>query len=180
MFVSLAVVVVAPLSPDGRELTHANTIRATLERRHEVATIELTDVTPMSRSERLAYETPSPILDLTVAAHAEVISMAEVLVFVFPVRWWTPPPAMTAWLERVFVPGVAFVLHGGRVRPNLGRLRAIAGVVTHSRPDAAAAVGDGARRMVLRTLRLNAPGRVRTAWFVDPERTALERGMRSL
>ena len=74
------------------------------------------------------------------------------------------------WIERTFVPTVAFVLDArNRVRPNLRTLRAIAGVTTHAHPDVIADGGDGARRMLLRTLRLNAPRRVRTEWLLDPD-----------
>lgn len=168
----LALVVVAPLSPDGRELEHAQTVRHALREQRIVETIDVVkeDVTPaMSRTERLRYESGDPIVDPGIAVHADLVTRAEVIVFVFPTRWWSPPPVLKAWLERTFVPDVAFVLDArNRVRPNLRNLRAVAGVTTHEHPEVIADGGDGARRMLLRSLRLNAPRRVRTEWLIDP------------
>lgn len=165
--------VIAPLSPDGRELQHAQAVRRALADRCIVETIDLVAegvTSAMSRTERLRYETPEPIVDAGLAVHADMVSRAGVLVFVFPTPWWTPPAIVQAWIERVFVPGVAFVLdRNNRVRPALGELRAVAGVTTHQRPEVIAQGGDGARRMLVRTLRLNAPRRVRTEWLVDPD-----------
>ena len=50
--------------------------------------------------------------------HARLVQWADCLVFVYP-TWWSGLPAMLkGWLERVMVPGVAFVFdeHSGKVR----------------------------------------------------------------
>lgn len=173
----LALVVVAPLSEDGRELAHAHTVRRVLRSRRIVETIDLVSegvVPAMSRTERLLYETSSPIVDPIIEVHAELVARAEMMVFVFPTRWWSPPPVVKAWMERTFVPGVAFVLDSrNRVRPNLRQLRVVAGITTQQHPEAIAEGGDGARRMLLRTMRLNAPRRVRTEWLIDPTETEI-------
>lgn len=169
----LALVVVAPESPDGRETKHAQSVRHALGARSIVETIDLVAegvVPAMSRTERLRYESGDPIVDPMIALHADLVRRAAVIVFVFPTRWWSPPPIMKGWIERTFVPGVAFVLDAhNRIRPNLRSLRAIAGVTTHARPQVIADGGDGARRLLLRSLRLNAPRRVRTEWLLDPD-----------
>lgn len=169
----LALLVVAPLSEDGREVAHARVARRALAARYVVETIDLVaeGVTPaMSRSERIHYESPDPILDPAITAYAELVGRAAIMTFVFPTRWWSPPPILKAWMERVLVPGVAFVLDDRhRVRPNLRNLRAIVGVTTREHPEAIADGGDGARRMLLRTMRLNVPRRVRTEWLVEPD-----------
>lgn len=168
----LALLVVAPLSEDGRELAHAQTVRQVLRSERIVETIDLVSegvVPAMSRTERLLYETEAPIVDPIIEVHAELVARAEFMVFVFPTRWWSPPPVLKAWMERTFVPGVAFVLDSrNHVRPNLRQLRVVAGVTTQQHPQAIAEGGDGARRMLLRTMRLNAPRRVRTEWLIDP------------
>ena len=169
----LALVVVAPLSPDGREIEHAQAVRHALREKRIVETVDLVSegvVPAMSRTERLLYESGDPIVDPGIAVHADLVTRAEVIVFVFPTRWWCPPPELKGWIERTFVPNVAFVLDArNRVRPNLRNLRALAGVTTQAHPDVIADGGDGARRMLLRTLRLNAPRRVRTQWLIDPD-----------
>ena len=170
--------VTAPLSDDGRERSHAAVARRTLSASYVVETVDLVAeaVTPaMSRSERLHYETATPILDPLLETHADLVARAEVMVFVFPTAWWTPPPVLQAWLERTFVPGVAFRLdERNRLRPNLSSLRAIVGITTHRRPGVLADGGDGARRILLRTMRLNAPRRVRTEWLTDPDEAGIE------
>lgn len=175
--VDLALVVVAPLSADGREIEHAQAVRHALGEKRIVETIDLVSegvVPAMSRTERLRYESGEPIADPEIAVHADLVARAEVIVFVFPTRWWCPPPELKAWIERTFVPGVAFVLDGhNRVRPNLRNLRAMAGVTTQANPEVIADGGDGARRMLLRTLRLNAPRRVRTQWLLEPDRAEI-------
>lgn len=176
--------VTAPLSDDGRERFHAAVARRSLSASYVVETIDLVTeaVTPaMSRSERLHYETATPILDPLLETHAEMVARAEVMVFVFPTAWWTPPPVLQAWLERTFVPGVAFRLdERNRLRPNLSSLRAIVGITTRRRPAVLADGGDGARRILLRTMRLNAPRRVRTEWLTDPDETEIEGLVRKL
>lgn len=175
----LALVVMAPLSGDGRERSHAAVARRTLNAGYVVETIDLVTeaVTPaMSRSERVHYETATPILDPLLETHAALVARTKVMVFVFPTEWWTPPPVLQAWLERTFVPGVAFRLdERNRLRPNLSALRAIVGITTHRRPEVLADGGDGARRILLRTMRLNAPRRVRTEWITEPDESGIER-----
>jgi NAD(P)H dehydrogenase (quinone) len=182
--VDLALLVVAPLSSDERELRHAQAARQALAPRHVVETIDVVaeGITPaMSRTERLHYETAAPIVDAHLEIHAGMVRRANVMVFVFPTRWWTPPQVLEAWIERVFVPDVAFVLdERRRVRPHLTELRAVAGVTSHHHPDAIARAGDGARRMLIRTMRLNAPRRVRTEWLVDPAEDEIERKIGAL
>ena len=121
----------------------------------------------MSRTERLAYVTDQPIVDPMVSAHAELVSRAHTLVFVYPTWWWGMPAVMKGWLERVMVAGVAFTLDArtGRFRPGLRRLRRIVGVSTYSasRPTMRL-FNDCGRRVLRRGLRLSAP-RARTKWF---------------
>lgn len=121
----------------------------------------------MSAEEHRAYHGDHPIRDPMVAEHADLATGAEIMVFVYPTVWWGPSPHIKAWLERVLVPGVAFVLdHRNRVRPNLHRLRAIVGVTVHLQPaDELARAGDGGKKILLRALRLNVPHRLRTEWL---------------
>lgn len=179
-----ALVVIAATSSDGAERSHAATAVGVLGRRFRTRSLDLVrlGVTPaMTRAEREAYHSAEPLRDTTIAHHAELVQEASVIVFVFPTEWWTPPPILKAWLERTLVPGVSFVLDGrGRVAPNLDRLRAVAGITRRTRPDAIRAGGDGSRRMLLRTLRLNAPRRVRTAWVTDPTDERIESAMERL
>ena len=163
-----ALLVLGATDPFHQRLAEAATTG--LERRFTVTCLDLVAqgfVMAMSAEERRAYHGNHPILDPQVASHARLVAAAAALVFVFPTRLWTPPPLVKGWLERVLAPGVAFVFDSQhRVRPNLRTVRSIGGITTTTQTAAEVrAGGDGSRTTVLRTLRLNVPGRVRTAWY---------------
>lgn len=88
--------------------------------------------------------------------HVEALGRAEILVFIYP-TWWSGLPAqLKGWLERVMVPGVAFRLDGGRVRPALVHVRRIVTVSTYGSPwSYVKAVNDNGRRTLQRALRLS-------------------------
>jgi putative NADPH-quinone reductase len=87
---------------------------------------------------------------------------------------------LKGWLERVLVPGVAFVLdeQTNRVRPGLGQLRWLIGISTYGSSRRYTWVfGDTGRRVITRGVRLLAPRRGRrTKWIplygVDASRPA--------
>lgn len=43
-----------------------------------------------------------------IASHAAAIGRADTLIFVYPTWWYGLPAMLKGWLDRVFVPGVAF------------------------------------------------------------------------
>lgn len=164
---SRALVIVAAEDTLHREIA-GHAVQA-LAGRHDVTVIDLVDsgfVPWMSRSEREAYHGPNPVLDGVVSSHVDLVLAASVLVFVFPTDWWSPPPILKGWLERVFVPGVAFTFdERGKVRPNLRRVQAIAAVTTSTPRRRRRGGGNGTRRLLLRSLRLNVPHRVGRVWL---------------
>ena len=135
----------------------------------------------MSRADRVAYESEQAVVDAAVAAQAEHVRWAEAIVFVYP-TWWAGLPAMVkGWLDRVLVPGVAFVLdeRTRKVRPTLQHVRVVAGVSTYGSPRVYVGVlGDGGRRTINRALRLVCGRRTRTVWlglYAMDRRTDAER-----
>ena len=167
-----ALVVYAHPSPDS--LTHALYERATAALAgagHEVVGVDLyaEELVPaMSEAERRAYHTDEPILDPTVARHAELVRWADALVFVYPTWWMGLPAILKGWLERVFVPGVAFHLDPvtKRVVSDLGSVRRVVGITTYgSSWRSVRLVHDGGRRTLLRALRMLCGRRCRTAWL---------------
>jgi NAD(P)H dehydrogenase (quinone) len=80
---------------------------------------------------------------------------AEALVVQFPVWAFGAPAMLKGFLERILMPGVAFdISDPARVRPLLGNIRTLAGVVTYGRPRwMALYVGDPPRKLVTRYLR---------------------------
>jgi len=93
-----------------------------------------------------------------IAPYVERLRRAEALVVQFPTWSFGPPAILKGFFDRVFVPGVAFDIGDpAAVRPLLGHLRRLVGVVTYGRPRLHARwVGDPPRRIVTRYLR----------WFV--------------
>ncbi len=92
--------------------------------------------------------------------HVERLQAAEALVVQFPTWCFGPPAMLKGFFDRLFLPGVAFDLsEPERVRPLLGNIGKIAGVVTYGRPRLAAwYMGDPPRRLVTRYVR----------WFARP------------
>jgi len=71
-------------------------------------------------------------------------------------------------LERVMVPGVAFVLdpRTSKVRPGLQQMRHLVGISTYGSPRSyVRLINDNGRRTITRALRLSCGLRVRSAWL---------------
>jgi NAD(P)H dehydrogenase (quinone) len=84
---------------------------------------------------------------------------ADALVVQFPVWCFGMPAMLKGFLDRMIMPGVAFdISDPTRVKPMLGNIRRVAGIVTYGRPRwTAIAMGDPPRKVVRRYLR----------WFAD-------------
>ena len=65
----------------------------------------------LSRQERLDDHAPDRNTR-NVADHVAAIRWAEALVFVYPTWWYGLPAILKGWLDRVWVPEVAFTLPG--------------------------------------------------------------------
>ena len=127
---------------------------------HEVTRVELVTeafAPAMSGAERDAYHDDENIVSEEVRRSANLVAEADALLFCYPTTTFTIPQILKAWLERVLLPGVAFVFDSaGRVSPGMTHIKRI-GVVT-TRPHgrlAMARARDGGRATILRALRLN-------------------------
>ncbi|MDA3888358.1 MAG: NAD(P)H-dependent oxidoreductase [Allgaiera sp.] len=107
----------------------------------------------LSEAERRGYHD----LDTNVrpvAQHVERLLAAHALVLVFPVWNMGYPAILKGYFDRVFLPGVSFVLKGGTVRPNLTHIRKVAACVTYGGARMRTLLaGDPPRKVVTRTLR---------------------------
>lgn len=86
--------------------------------------------------------------------YVERLQRAEALAVQFPAWCFGPPAMLKGFLDRVLMPGVAFDLSDpARVRPLLGHLRSVTGLVTYGRDRLTAFwMGDPPRRLVTRYL----------------------------
>ena len=167
-----ALVVYAHPSPDS--LTHALYEAATAALAaagHEVVGLDLyaEELAPaMSEAERRAYHSDQPIIDPTVARHAELVRWADTLVFVYPTWWMGLPAILKGWLERVLVPGVAFHLDPAtnRVVSDLGASDgSSASRPTDRRGRRSASCTTAAGGRCCAALRMLCGRRCRTAWL---------------
>ena len=107
----------------------------------------------LSRAEREAYHDLATNVR-PVAQHVERLLAAQALVLVFPVWNMGYPAILKGYFDRVFLPGVSFVLKGGTVRPNLTHIRKVAACVTYGGARMRTLLaGDPPRKVVTRTLR---------------------------
>lgn len=139
------------------------TTREALERRgHEVRVIDLYRIgfdPVLAPSEWDAYLSDTSAVIANVDEHVEAMRWAEGLILVFPTWMYGPPAMLKGWLERVWLPGVAFEVPAGKRKRATGKLRNIRRftVITTS----------GSPRWWLRLIR-------------DPGRSMLARGYRML
>ncbi|WP_238179487.1 NAD(P)H-dependent oxidoreductase, partial [Methylobacterium dankookense] len=73
--------------------------------------------------------------DTTTAAHIAALQAAEALVFVYPTWWFGMPAMLKGWIDRIWLPGIAFRLAGPKVlQPLLTNIRSITVVTTYGSP----------------------------------------------
>ncbi len=95
------------------------------------------------------------------------IELAEAIVMQFPTWCFGMPAMLKGFCDRLLMPGVAFdISDPSNVRPMLGNLRKIAGVVTYGRPwHMAKWMGDPPKKMVTRYLRWFSGGKARAEYY---------------
>jgi len=166
-------VVVVLAHPNSDSFSHAIADRACVGLRgagHEVHVLDLYAVgfrAAMSLADHVAYHGDNPAIDPMVADHGALVRGADALVFVYPTWWSSLPAILKGWLERVMVPGVAFVFNDqGKVRPGLNNIRRIVGISTYGSPRSyVGLINDNGRRTLTRALRLNTGLRTRASWL---------------
>jgi len=94
------------------------------------------------------------------------LTAAETLVVQFPAWCFSMPAMLKGFFDRMIMPGVAFDLSDpAHVRPMLGNIVRIIGIVTYGRPRHMALwMGDPPRKMVKRYLRWFTGGKARTTY----------------
>ena len=134
----------------------------------------------LSSQERGVYF-DKPDLPATIADHAASLRQAEGLLLVYPTWWFGMPAVLKGWLDRVWLPEVAFRLGGLRALvPLLTNLRRIGVVTTYGSPWWSLWwVGWPDRRIVRRGLRPLCASNCRVDWMgltgMDADRPARRR-----
>ena len=142
-----------------------------LRARHEVDDCNLyaEDFQPvLSREERLLYYAEGQNFG-NVAKDISRLRRAEGLVFVFPTWWYGMPAILKGYLDRVWLPGVAFEVIDGRTRPLLQNIRIFAVVTTYGSPWwlNRFLFRDPNRRVLMKCIRHLFPGRTKTLWLAQ-------------
>jgi putative NADPH-quinone reductase len=125
-------------------------VEALSSKGHEVDALNLYDeafLAVMSREERLNYhEVPGNLTALT-KPYVDRLMATEAMVFVHPVWNYGYPAILKGYFDRIFLPGVSFILEGGNgtdrgtLKPNLKHIRKVAFVTTYG--------GDRLRTMIM-------------------------------
>ncbi|MFP4304055.1 MAG: NAD(P)H-dependent oxidoreductase, partial [Rhodosalinus sp.] len=119
----------------------------------------------MPPEERRGYHQEGPNL-APVRDYAERLARADALIFVYPTWWFGLPAMLKGWLDRVLLPGFAFVLRPDAMpQPGLAHIRHL-GVFTSCGATWMTSwlMGFPGRRTLLRGLRANCHPRVRTSY----------------
>jgi len=111
---------------------------------------------------------PARSISGVMAEHVLRIERAEGLVFVFPTWFFGLPAMLKGWLDRAWLPGVAFDIppNGGVARSRLRRIRFLATVTTTGLPWLALQVlGFPGQRTITRGIRVGLAARCRHLWL---------------
>lgn len=103
-----------------------------------------------------------------VAEDVASLQWADTLIFVYPTWWYALPAVLKGWLDRVFLPEVAFLMPAGEnqtIRPGLTNIRRL-GVFTTCGASwwLTAFVGAPGKRMLMRGIGLLCAPRCRKAF----------------
>jgi putative NADPH-quinone reductase len=139
---------------------------------HEVQAIDLygEGFDPvLSLAEREVYLSNPKWIEARVQTHVDLLKWCEHIVFVFPIWFYGPPAMLKGWLERVWLPGVAFLpppAKGKAAVPGLQHISHLT-VITHGGAPWwwLKIIGDPARKLFMRGLRAIMAKRCSTTWL---------------
>ena len=119
----------------------------------------------MSKSEWDTYQQGNGDIPVGLERDVSLVKAAQIIVFVYPTWWGGLPAQLKGWLERVMLPGTAFVFNeNNKVRPGLRNIRRIHIASTFGSPWLYVRfVNDNGRRILARAFRLNTSLRTRVS-----------------
>lgn len=146
-----------PVETSFNAALHAATVKALKEAGHEVDDCDLyaEGFNPvLSREERINYH-DEEICRNPVQSYVDRVLAADGIVLNFPVWNYGYPAILKGFFDRVFLPGVSFLLKDGTLRPNLLHIRRFGAVVTYGGSRfRTILMGDPPRKNVKRGLRV--------------------------
>jgi NAD(P)H dehydrogenase (quinone) len=123
----------------------------------------------LSLPERTAYMREPGWVEARVQNHVDALRWAEHLVFVHPTWWYGPPAMLKGWLERVWLPGVAFTTatqKGETIAPGLQHIKRLTVITTGGAPWwFLKFIGDPHRKLFTRGLRVLLAKRCKVTWM---------------
>jgi len=99
--------------------------------------------------------------------HVAELRSAQALLLIYPTWWYGVPAMLKGWLDRVWLPGVAFEIEDGRIRRHmLDNIRHFAVVTTHGSPRwfIRLFMGEPGRKQVVRGLTQHLAKGCRVSW----------------
>ena len=126
---------------------------------HDVRVVDLNAIgfNPVMSADERRHHFDRDVNEIPVADQIEHIKWCEMLVFVYPTWWYGLPAILKGWLDRVWVPYVAFTMpekEGENIRPNMQHIRRLEVVTTCGASWWLSKwVGEPGRRTLLRGLR---------------------------
>ena len=121
----------------------------------------------LSRDDLAVYEDCAHNTD-AVADQVALLRWCDTMIFVYPTWWYGLPARLKGWLDRVLVPGLAFLMPDGpnrTIRPGLTHITGLAVFTTCGASWwLTRIVGAPGRRTLLRGVRLLCAPRCRTAF----------------
>jgi NAD(P)H dehydrogenase (quinone) len=160
-----------PVADSFQAAVHRCVVQTLLQAGHHVDDCDLyeEEFQPvLSRAERIAYHNVGANRAL-VPDYIERLLRCEGLVFVFPTWWYGMPAILKGYIDRVWLPGIAFEVVDGRTRPLLGHITRYAAVTTYGSPWWLnnLILGNPNRRVLMRGMRHLVSRRAQTLWLAQ-------------
>jgi putative NADPH-quinone reductase len=164
------VVYAHPVETSYASMLHRSVVQTLTEAGHEVDDCDLyaENFQPvLTRDERIAYH------DLNadhsaVARHIERLRRCEGLVLSFPTWWFGMPAMLKGYIDRIWLPGVAFALVDGQTQGLLQNVVRFAVVTTYGSPWwLNKLMGDTNRLVLMRGVRRLLSPRAHTLWLAQ-------------
>jgi putative NADPH-quinone reductase len=160
-----------PLDTSFQSAIHRRVVKALADAGHEVDDCDLyaEGFQPvLTAAERSAYHEVEADR-APVEKHIERLLACQGLVFVFPTWWYGMPAILKGYIDRVWLPGVAFEVVAGRTRPLLQHIERFGVVTTYGSPWwlNKLVLGNPGRKVFMRGIRHLFSRRARTLWLAQ-------------